>query len=243
MTLDPQPFVRRTGVAALLDGRNVDTDQIIPARFLKFDRADGYGRFLFHDLRFDGDGGERPGFVLNQPGGRGATMLIAGDNFGCGSSREGAVYALQDYGICAVIAPSFGDIFFNNCLKNGVVPVRLPEAQVAALRGALAPSSAAAAAAAAAPPVSAPASAASPLVRLTVDLAAQTIAAVPAAAGADDPPVAGPFPFTIDAFWRECLMKGTDEVGLTLALLPEIEAYERRDAAERPWLQPPATSS
>src|SRR5690606_6307404 len=98
-----KPFIRETGWAAPIEGRNIDTDQILPARFLKQDRSKGYGQLLFHDLRFDAQGREQPGFVLNQPGYRNARVLVAEENFGCGSSREGAVYALSDYGIRAVL--------------------------------------------------------------------------------------------------------------------------------------------
>src|SRR5690606_33714445 len=132
-----KPFIRETGWAAPIEGRNIDTDQILPARFLKQDRSRGYGQLLVHDLRFDTSGCARPGFVLNQPGYRNARVLVTGENFGCGSSREGAVYALSDYGIRAVLAPSFGDIFHNNCLKNGIVPVRLPESVCREIRQSL----------------------------------------------------------------------------------------------------------
>lgn len=129
-----QPFTTLDAVAAPIEPANVDTDQIIPARFMKKPRDDGYDQYLFHDLRFDDDGDERPDFILNRPEFRGAHILVANSNFGCGSSRESAVYALDAYGIRAVIAPSFGDIFHNNCLKNGILPVRLDTATVAKLR-------------------------------------------------------------------------------------------------------------
>jgi 3-isopropylmalate/(R)-2-methylmalate dehydratase small subunit len=128
-----QPFISLTGIAAPIQGRNIDTDQILPARFLKADRARGYGQFFFHDARFEADGREKPDFVLNREPFRHATIVVADENFGCGSSREGAVYALHDFGVRAVIAPSFGDIFYNNCLKNGVVPVQLERAVVTGL--------------------------------------------------------------------------------------------------------------
>lgn len=121
-------------IAAAIEGVNVDTDQIIPARFLKFDRASGYGRFLFHDLRFEIGGRERPDFILNREPYRAARVLVADENFGCGSSREGAVYALADYGIRVVIAPRFGDIFYNNCLRNGLLPALVSVADAAGLR-------------------------------------------------------------------------------------------------------------
>ena len=130
-------FTRLEAIAIPYEPINVDTDQIVPARFLKYSRADGYGKFLFHDLRFADDGSENPDFILNREPYRRAQILVGNINFACGSSREGAVYALADYGIRAVIAPSFSDIFFNNCLKNGVVPARLPADVCAKLRGRL----------------------------------------------------------------------------------------------------------
>ena len=129
-----EKFQKLDAVAAPIAAPNVDTDQIVPARFLRKPRSGGYEQFLFHDLRFDDKGAEKPGFVLNQPAYRGARILLAERNFGCGSSREHAVYALWDYGFRAVIAPSFGDIFFNNCFKNGLLSVVLPAAEVAALQ-------------------------------------------------------------------------------------------------------------
>lgn len=129
-----EPFVRLTAVAAPLDVPNVDTDRIIPARFLREPRGPGYARLLFHDVRFTPDGAERGDFVLNQPAYRDARILVAAENFGCGSSREMAVWALSAYGIRAVIAPSLGDIFSENCAKNGLLPVTLPVEAVAALR-------------------------------------------------------------------------------------------------------------
>jgi len=128
-----EPFRKLTAVAAPLDMINVNTDQIIPARFLRKPRSAGYGNFLFNDIRQSADGAQNPDFMLNQPTYASARILVAGANFGCGSSREGAVYALHDCGFRAVIAPSFGDIFFNNCAKNGVVVALLPEPAVADL--------------------------------------------------------------------------------------------------------------
>ena len=125
-----EPFRRLDGRAAPLGLANIDTDQIIPAQFLKTVERKGLAKGLFYGLRYDDAGGERPGFVLNQPAYKGAQILIAGDNFGCGSSREHAPWALLDYGIRCVIAPSFADIFFNNTFKNGILPITLPEARV-----------------------------------------------------------------------------------------------------------------
>lgn len=143
-----QPFTTLEAVAAPLDIANVDTDRIIPARFLRQPRSAGYHNWLFHDLR---EGG---GFILDQPAYRGAQILVAAENFGCGSSREGAVWALEGAGFRAWIAPSFGDIFFENSFKNGTLPIILPAANVARIRGLLAEK---------------------PGTRLAIDLAAQTV--------------------------------------------------------------------
>ncbi len=132
-----EKFRALDAVAAPMGVANVDTDQIIPARYLWRSRADGYGMHLFHDLRFEKDGTPRTDFVLNQPAFAGAGIIVADRNFGCGSSREAAVWALADYGVRCVIASSFGDIFFNNSFKNGLLPIVLPEERVAALRAAL----------------------------------------------------------------------------------------------------------
>jgi 3-isopropylmalate/(R)-2-methylmalate dehydratase small subunit len=169
---------------------NVDTDQIIPARFLKFPRQDGYAKFLFHDVA------EHPDFVLNRAPFRDAKILVGNRNFGCGSSREGAAYAFFDRGFRSVIAPSFGDIFHNNCLKNGIVPVRLPDQECSELRDLLSKN---------------------PGTQLTVDLAAQEVRE----------PGGRVHLFTVDGFYREMLLEGLDELGLTLTLLPQIEAFER----------------
>ena len=200
-----EPFIRLTGVAAPIEGRNIDTDQILPARFLKADRAQGYGRYFFHDARFDGEGREKPDFVLNREPFRRATIVVTDDNFGCGSSREGAVYALHDFGVRSVIAPSFGDIFYNNCLKNGVVPVRLHRQVVTALLDRLQGE-------------------ANP--EITVDLEALEVTLPDGARHA----------FPLDPFWRECLMKGVDEIQLTLGYLDQIEAFERDYRRDMSWL-------
>ncbi len=130
-----QPFTRLDGRAAPLPLANVDTDQIIPKQFLKTVEREGLGRGLFYDFRFDTDGDPKPEFVLHQPQYAGANILIAGDNFGCGSSREHAPWALLDFGLRCVIAPSFADIFYNNCFENGLLPVALPDAEVRELMG------------------------------------------------------------------------------------------------------------
>jgi 3-isopropylmalate/(R)-2-methylmalate dehydratase small subunit len=132
-----EPFKPLHAVAAPLAVPNIDTDQVIPARFLWRKRADGWGHLLFHDLRFNDDGSPKAQFVLNRPEYRDAQILVAGRNFGCGSSREHAVWSLYDYGIKTVIGPSFGDIFFNNSFQNGLLPIVLPAAMVDALIAAL----------------------------------------------------------------------------------------------------------
>ena len=132
-----EPFARLDAVAVPIGVPNIDTDQIIPARFLWRKRHDGWGHLLFHDLRFNDTGAPKPDFALNRDAYRDARIVVADRNFGCGSSREHAVWALYDYGIRTVIAPSFGDIFFNNSLQNGLLPVVLPDTTVAALLAAL----------------------------------------------------------------------------------------------------------
>ena len=125
-----QKFTKLTGVAAPLPMINVDTDMIIPKQFLKTIKRTGLGTALFSEMRYDQAGKEQPDFVLNKPAYRKATILVAGDNFGCGSSREHAPWALLDYGFRCVIAPNFADIFYNNCFKNGILPIKLPQADV-----------------------------------------------------------------------------------------------------------------
>ncbi len=125
-----EKFTTLTGVAAPLPMRNVDTDMIIPKQFLKTIKRTGLGKSLFFEMRFDQAGKEVPDFVLNQPAYRGATILVTGENFGCGSSREHAPWALLDFGIRCIIAPDFADIFYNNCFQNGILPIRLPQAEV-----------------------------------------------------------------------------------------------------------------
>ena len=123
-------FTTLTGVAAALPMRNIDTDMIIPKQFLKTIRRTGLGKSLFYELRYDDNGKERPDFVLNQPAYRKASILITGENFGCGSSREHAPWALLDFGIRCIVAPDFADIFYNNCFQNGILPIKLPQAEI-----------------------------------------------------------------------------------------------------------------
>lgn len=128
-----EPFVKIKGLVATLDRVNVDTDQIIPKQFLKRIERTGYGQFLFYDWRLNEDGSPNPDFELNAPQFKGASILLTRDNFGCGSSREHAPWALLEYGFYSILAPSFADIFYNNCFKNGMLPVQLPQDQISEL--------------------------------------------------------------------------------------------------------------
>lgn len=195
-----EPFLRHQGIVAALNRVNVDTDQIIPKQFLKRIERTGYGQFLFFDWRFLPDGSLNPEFELNRSEFEGASILLAGANFGCGSSREHAPWSLLDYGFRIIIAPSFADIFFNNCFKNGMLPIRLSQEEVDRLfelveetRG----------------------------LQLTVDLEAQTITD-----GQDLN-----LRFEVDGFRREALLKGLDDIGLTLQHEDKIEAFEARRRA------------
>ena len=188
-----EPFISHTGRAVPLRRSNVDTDQIIPASYLKRVSRTGFGDGLFAAWRED------PGFVLNQPAYAGATILLAGTDFGIGSSREHAVWALSDYGFRVVIAPRFGDIFRNNATKAGLLPVRLPAEVVEALQDAVE---------------------ADPAAEVTVDLGTRTVGC-PAAAG-------GHASFDIDDYTRWRLMEGLDDIGLTLTRAGEIADFERQ---------------
>jgi len=199
-----EPFTVHTGVVAALDRANVDTDQIIPKQFLKRIERTGFGRFLFFDWRFRPDGSPDPAFELNRPEAAGATILLARRNFGCGSSREHAPWALADYGFRAVIAPSFADIFHSNCFQNGMLPIALADADVEELfrRAAVAARD-------------------GRQLRAVIDLAAGTVAV--------DAPGDAPFhrSFTVDPFRRDCLLRGLDSIALSLAHGAEIDAWER----------------
>ena len=194
-----QPFVTHTGIVGSLDRANVDTDQIIPKQFLKRIERTGFGQFLFCDWRFRADGSPDPAFELNRPEAAGASILLARRNFGCGSSREHAPWALADYGFRAVVAPTFADIFFNNCLQNGMLPIRLDERDVDELFRRAASRAAAGAA-----------------YRLAIDLRAERIA--------DEDGFSRSF--TIDPFRRQCLLEGLDDIGLSLRHAAEISRWE-----------------
>jgi len=210
-----QPFRVLTGLVAPLDRANVDTDAIIHKQFLKSVNRSGFGPNLFDAWRYL-DSGEpgmdmsqrplNPDFSLNQPRYQGAQILLARRNFGCGSSREHAPWALGDYGFRAIIAPSFADIFFNNCFKNGLLPIVLSERDVERLFHD---------------------TAAFPGFKLTIDLEQQTVATT------DRGTVLG---FDVDAFRKHCLLNGLDDIALTLNYADEIRAFEAKRKAEQPWL-------
>lgn len=204
------------GVAAPLPVPNVNTDVLIRIERLNELERDQLGPYCFEAWRYDGQGREVPQFVLNQPVYRHASILVTGRNFGCGSSREGAVWALRGMGFRCVVAPSFGDIFFNNCFQNGVLPVVLPGAVVDEL--------AAEATAAAAGAVDL-AEAGGPR-PFTVDLNTQTIIA----------PSGRQIAFAIDAPRRLGLLQGLDEISMTLGRTAEIAAFQQRDRLRRPWI-------
>jgi 3-isopropylmalate/(R)-2-methylmalate dehydratase small subunit len=207
-------FIRVDGLAVPLDRANVDTDAIIPKQFLKSIRRTGFGPNLFDEWRYL-DHGEpgmdnskrplNPDFVLNQPRYHGAQILLARENFGCGSSREHAPWALDDYGFRAIIAPSFADIFFNNCFKNGLLPIVLDAASVDDLFQAVI---------------------ATPGYRLQIDLEQQSVIA----------PDGMVYRFEVDAFRKNCLLNGLDDIGLTLQHVREIKEYEARRKLEAPWM-------
>jgi 3-isopropylmalate/(R)-2-methylmalate dehydratase small subunit len=200
-----EPFNKLEGVAAPLNMINVDTDMIIPKQYLKTIHRTGLGKALFDEMRFNQDGSEKPDFVLNKPAYRHAKILVAGENFGCGSSREHAPWALLDFGIRCVIATSFADIFYGNCFKNGILPIQLPQEEVDKLmddaeRGANAV--------------------------ISIDLEAQEIRG----------PDGGMIKFEVDAFRKQVLMNGWDDIALTLRDEPKISTFEKNQQTQAPWL-------
>ncbi len=210
-----QPFRVHTGTVAPLDRANVDTDAIIPKQFLKSIKRTGFGPNLFDEWRYldHGEPGmdhakrpRNPQFVLNDPRYAGASILLARRNFGCGSSREHAPWALADFGFRAVIAPSYADIFHNNCYKNGLLPIVLPESQVDRLFAD---------------------TFAFPGFQLTVDLERQVVATVDWALA---------FGFDVEPFRKHCLLNGLDDIGLTLQHADAIREFEAKRLAEQPWL-------
>lgn len=200
-----QAFTTLTGTIAPLNRGNVDTDQIIPKQYLKTIRRTGLKEGLFADWRRKADGSENPEFFINQPQYQGTPILLTRENFGCGSSREHAPWALLDYGIRCILAPSFADIFYNNCFQNGILPVVLTGEEIQTLFDRVTGKHEYA---------------------VTVDLVQQIVAL----------PEGEHFPFTLDPFRKEGLLKGLDGIGLTLQHEADITAYEMRRAQETPWL-------
>lgn len=201
-----QAFTTLTAVAIPFDMVNVDTDQIIPVRFLPTPRGHpDYHTFLFHDLRFHPDGSEKPDFILNQEPYRGGQIIVADENWGCGSSREGAVWTLVANDIRCVIAPSFGDIHHNNAMKNGMLPIHLSVEECAALREHLN---------------------ANPGAQITVDLEAQTVTG----------PDGNTYSFHIDPFQKHRMLNGLDDIDVTRQYDAEFEAFENQYRKEATWL-------
>ncbi len=192
-----QAFTTHTGLVLALNRVNVDTDQMIPKQFLKGLTREGYGRVLFYDWRYLPGEKPNPDFELNFPRYKGSSILLAGANFGCGSSREHAPWGILDYGFHVVIAPSYADIFYNNCFKNGILPVTLPQEEVEELFKRTEHNIG---------------------YQLTVDLPAQTVSD---AQGLK-------YAFEVDPFRKNCLLKGLDDIGLTLEHESDISAYERK---------------
>jgi 3-isopropylmalate/(R)-2-methylmalate dehydratase small subunit len=191
-----KPFIEHTGKVAGLDRVNVDTDQIIPKQFLKRIERNGFGKFLFYDWRYLKDGTLNPEFELNRPENQGASILVTNENFGCGSSREHAPWALQDYGFHVIIAPSFADIFYNNCLKNGLLPIKLEKKDIEYLLK----------------------KANDANYTLKVSLEKQIV----------EDEYGFYRSFSIDEYWKEMLLKGWDEIDITLQYEKFIEAHENK---------------
>ncbi|MFO6423508.1 3-isopropylmalate dehydratase small subunit [Motilimonas sp. KMU-193] len=201
-----QPYKKHTSIAALMDRSNVDTDQIIPKQFLKKVERTGFGIHLFHDWRYLDDGiTPNPEFELNKPAFQGAKILVAGDNFGCGSSREHAPWAIEDYGFNTVISTSFADIFFSNCFKNGIIPIKVTPAELDALMDEIR---------------------ANEGVEFTVDLEAEKLTT----------PGGIEIKIEIDAFRKQSLLEGLDDIAWSLKHEDKITAFEEKHKQQLPWL-------
>ncbi len=200
-----EKYIKHTSVAALMNRSNVDTDQIIAKQFLKKVERTGFGQHLFHDWRYLEDGSPNPDFELNNPNFAGAKVLVVGDNFGCGSSREHAPWAIDDYGFNTIISTSYADIFYNNCFKNGILPVVVDADTLSAVMAEVS---------------------ANEGVAFTVDLANQQITT----------PGGIEINFEIDAFRKNNLLEGLDDIGLTLQHVDKIGEYEQTHKAKFPWL-------
>ncbi len=200
-----EPYNKHESIAALMNRSNVDTDQIIPKQFLKKVERSGFGIHLFHDWRYNEDGSDNTEFELNKAEFKGAKILVAGDNFGCGSSREHAPWAIADYGFNTIISTSYADIFYNNCFKNSILPIIATQQQLSALMEEIA---------------------ANEGVHFTVDLENQELVT----------PAGNGFKFEIDPFRKQNLIKGLDDIGLTLEQVDSIDQYEEKHKQQFPWL-------
>ena len=200
-----EPYKKHQSTAALMNRSNVDTDQIIPKQFLKKVERSGFGIHLFHDWRFNEDGTENTEFELNKPVFKGAKILVVGDNFGCGSSREHAPWAIADYGFNTIISSSYADIFYNNCFKNSILPIVATKDQLASLMAEVA---------------------ANEGVKFIVDLENQQLTT----------PGGNGFKFDVDASRKNNLLKGLDDIGLTLKHTDLIDQYEEKHKQSYPWL-------
>ena len=200
-----EPYQNHTSKVALMNRANVDTDQIIPKQFLKKVERTGFGQHLFHDWRFNKDGSDNPDFELNAPAAQGANVLLAGDNFGCGSSREHAPWAIEDFGFNTIISTSFADIFYNNCFKNGILPIIVDEATWNDLRDE---------------------TEASPGLAFSIDLEKQSVTT----------PAGKAISFDIDPVRKNNLLKGLDDIAVSLQHAAHISAFEDKQKQSMPWL-------
>lgn len=198
-------YKNHESIAALLNRSNVDTDQIIPKQFLKRVERSGFGVHLFHDWRYNEDGSDNMDFELNKPAFKGAKILVAGDNFGCGSSREHAPWSIEDYGFNTIISSSYADIFFNNCFKNGILAVVVSKDVLATLMAEIS---------------------AHEGTKFSVDLEQQQLST-------ENGTVVN---FDIDPFRKNNLLKGLDDIGMTLKHSDKITAFESKQKQQLPWL-------
>jgi 3-isopropylmalate/(R)-2-methylmalate dehydratase small subunit len=200
-----EAYKNHQSTAALMNRNNVDTDQIVPKQFLKKVERTGFGAHLFHDWRFNADGSDNPEFELNKPAFKDARILVTGDNFGCGSSREHAPWAIADYGFNTIISTSFADIFYNNCFKNSILPIVVNADKLRALMDEIA---------------------ADEGVQFVVDLENQKVST----------PAGNDFDFEVEAFRKDNMMAGLDDIGLSLKHEDKISAYEEKHKQVYPWL-------
>jgi 3-isopropylmalate/(R)-2-methylmalate dehydratase small subunit len=198
-------YEKHESIVALMNRNNVDTDQIIPKQFLKKVERSGFGIHLFHDWRFNADGTDNPEFELNKPAFKNAGILLVGDNFGCGSSREHAPWAIADYGFNTIISTSYADIFYNNCFKNGILPIIVSKQELDILMDEVTSNES---------------------VKFKVDLENQQLSSAKGTL----------VKFELDTFRKENLLKGLDDIGLTLKIVEKIGSFEEKQKQSMPWL-------